>query len=81
MSAIIAFLLSNPLVAALIASILGGLGWGVHQRLTGAKLERAKQAADRLEARTESDKIEQAVAGMSDAEVLKGQAKWSRPKS
>ena len=47
----------------------------------GRANEKAKQAAERLAARTEADKIDQAVAGMSDAEVLKEQARWSRPKS
>lgn len=81
MAAVIAFLLTHTslLIAALgaIGTVIG-LGYG---NLRGAKAERAKHDAERLEARDESDKIDQAVAGMSDAEVLKGQAKWSRPKS
>jgi len=79
--ALVNFLLTNPAIAALIVAIVGGLGFGVQQRLAGAKAERNKQAADRLAARTEADKIDQTVAGMSDAEVLKEQSKWSRPKS
>ncbi|QGU20748.1 hypothetical protein MCHK_09525 [Mesorhizobium huakuii 7653R] len=43
--------------------------------------QKAAQDAERLAARTEADKIDQAVAGKTDAEVLKEQAKWSRPKS
>lgn len=40
----------------------------------------AKQARDKLAARKEADKINDAVAGMTDEEVLREQAKWSRPK-
>ncbi|TGS47542.1 MULTISPECIES: ABC transporter permease [unclassified Mesorhizobium] len=81
MSAIVAFFLGNPTIVGFGAAFIAAIGWGFHQRLAGASAERAKGAAERLEARTESDKIDQAVAGMSDAEVLKGQAQWSRPKS
>ncbi|CAN7599744.1 ABC transporter permease [Mesorhizobium amorphae] len=81
MSAILAFLLGNKTILGIGAAIIGALGFGFQQRLAGAKAERNKQAVERLAARDEADKIDQAVAGMSDAEVLKEQAKWSRPKS
>ena len=81
MGALVTFLLTNPAIAALIVAIVGGLGFGVQQRLAGAKAERNKQAADRLAARSDADKIDQAVAGMSDAEVLERQARWSREKN
>lgn len=68
----ILYALGAAVFVAIVAFIKG--------RLDGAKLERAEQDRERLEARTEADKIDQAVAGMSDEEVLKGQGKWSRPK-
>lgn len=70
-----------PYVALGFAAVasLGIALW--RARAKGAADQKAKQDAERLAARTEADKIDQAVAGMSDAEVLKGQAKWSRPKS
>ena len=81
MGALIAFLLTHTSIAlaalGALATLLG-IGWG---NLRGAKTERAKHDAERLAARTEADKIDQAVAGMTDAEVLKEQAKWSRPRS
>ncbi|MBZ9926797.1 hypothetical protein [Mesorhizobium sp. BR1-1-4] len=76
-----ALLLSNPFILALGAGIVAAGGAWVHGRVSGAKANEAKHDAERLQARTEADKIDQAVAGMTDAEVLKGQAKWSRPKS
>lgn len=67
---------------ALAAAAIGSLGIALWRaRVKGRAEEKAAQAAERLAARTEADKIDQAVAGMSDEEVLKGQAKWSRPKS
>ena len=61
-----------------IAAAVGFLGWGVYRERKGAAKERAKQAKERLEARSEADKIDQAIAGMTDEEVIKEQAKWSR---
>lgn len=78
MTAFIAWLLSSPTVIVLGGGIIAALGWGFHQRLAGAKAERSKQAVERLAARSEADKIDDAVAGMSDEEVLRRQAQWSR---
>lgn len=68
----ILYALGAAVVVALVAFMKG--------RLDGARAERNALARERLEARTEADKIDQAVAGMTDEEVLKGQGKWSRPK-
>jgi hypothetical protein len=65
-----------PWIVATGAALFGLFKW----RSSIIKCERAKQAQSRLDASTEADKIDDAIAGMSDAEVLKGQAKWSRPK-
>lgn len=66
-----------PYIAIGLAAALGL--WRAWRK--GKADQKAAQDAERLAARNEADKIDQAVAGMSDAEVLKGQAKWSRPKS
>lgn len=81
MGTIIAWILTNPTILGIGAAIVAVAGAFIKGRLSGASAERHRQAVERLESRTESDKIDQAVAGMSDAEVLKGQAQWSRPKS
>jgi len=68
----ILYLLGGAVIAALIAFFKG--------RSIGAASVQRKHDRERLEARSEADKIDQAVAGMTDEEVLKEQAKWSRPK-
>mgnify|MGYP003443653548 FL=1 len=77
-SAVLAWLLSNPTIIAIIAAVVGALGYGYSQRRAGAAKEKARQDRERLAARSEADKIDQAVAGMTDEEVLREQAKWSR---
>ncbi|MER8560202.1 hypothetical protein [Mesorhizobium sp. M0578] len=79
--AFLAAIIGNKTIMAIFAAVVGGLGLYVAGGINRAKKERAKQDAERLAARTEADKIDQAVAGMSDAEVLKEQARWSRRKS
>jgi hypothetical protein len=78
MVAFLTWLLANPVVIAIVGGVVGMLGIGLQQRRAGAKAAEAKQAQARLEARTEADKIDDAVAGMSDAEVLRRQKEWSR---
>ncbi|MER8455867.1 hypothetical protein NKH24_06970 [Mesorhizobium sp. M1300] len=79
--AFLAAIIGNKTIMAIFAAVIGGLGLYIAGGINRAKKERAKQDAERLAARTEADKIDQAVAGMSDAEVLKEQARWSRRKS
>lgn len=50
MSALLAGLFANPTILAIIAGILGALGWGFHQRLSGAKAERNAQKAKEADA-------------------------------
>lgn len=45
MTALLAFLLSNPAIIAIGAAIIGALGFGFQQRLAGAKAERNAQKA------------------------------------
>lgn len=45
MTALLGGLLANPTILAIIAGVLGALGWGFHQRLAGAKAERNAQKA------------------------------------
>lgn len=76
LSAIVAFLTGpGGLYAVLAAAIGAALLWA---RRSGVKAERSKIDRERLDARSEADKIDQAIAGMTDEEVLKEQAKWSR---
>lgn len=67
-----------PYILAGGAALIGLLVAFMRGRVTGAQRERDKQARERLEARAEADKIDDAVAGLSDEEVMKRQSKWSR---
>lgn len=67
MDAIFSLIPGGSLMAVLVA-IIGALGWGFHQRASGARAERAKQARDRIESMTEAQKVDEAVAGR-DAET------------
>ncbi|MER8602775.1 hypothetical protein NKH48_03135 [Mesorhizobium sp. M1233] len=78
---ILSAIIGNKTIMAIFAAVVGGLGLYVAGGVNRAKKDAAKRDAERLAARTEADKIDQAVAGMSDAEVLKEQARWSRRKS
>lgn len=78
MMALLGFLISNPLVLALIASIVGGLGFGVHQRFAGAAAERNRQIAADAAAATEGQKIDDAVAGRAPADNRKELGSWSK---
>jgi hypothetical protein len=64
MSALLAGLLANPTILAIIAGVLGALGWGFHQRLAGAKAERAKQAEQETAARDIRDQVQNDIGSM-----------------
>lgn len=76
MSALLAALLAKALPFLLAAA--GGLAalWAAFAR--GKSAERAKQANARLETITEAQRIEDAIAGRSDAENRKEASKWVR---
>lgn len=71
-------LLSNPTVIAVLAGILGVLGFGFQQRRAGAKAERAKQEEREDRARDINDEIEDAISGRSAEENRRRLGKWSR---
>lgn len=75
-----AWLLSQaaPYILTAGAALVAVLAAFFKGRSDGRKLEQDALARARLEARTEADKIDDAVAGMSDAEVLERQKQWSR---
>ncbi|TJW49575.1 MAG: hypothetical protein E5X65_32810 [Mesorhizobium sp.] len=50
MTALLGFFLSNPTLIAIMASVVGAITWGFHQRLAGAKAERNKIKAKELDA-------------------------------
>ncbi|TIS41439.1 MAG: ABC transporter permease [Mesorhizobium sp.] len=78
MSALLAWLLSNPTVLAIGAGVIAAAGAWFKGRLSGAKAERNKQAAEEAEARTEGQRIDDAVAGRSPDVNRERLGKWSR---
>lgn len=75
MSALLASLLAD--LWPILVAIVGALGWGLHQRRAGAKAEQAKRTAERLKARTEADRIDDAVAGRDPDANRKELRQWS----
>lgn len=71
-------LISNFEFVAIVAGILGALGFGFQQRRAGAKAERAKQAEREGRARDINDEIEDAISGRSAEENRRRLGKWSR---
>jgi hypothetical protein len=61
MSALLAFILTNPTIIALVGGILAALGFGIHQRRAGAKAERnAQQAKEAAQNAKDIDIIQRA---------------------
>lgn len=79
MTALVLSLLSNPTLLAIMAGIIGALGWGFKQRLTGARLEREKQAKAEQKARDVADEVQSDVGAMSPDQVRAELAKRTRP--
>ena len=75
-SAVLAWLLSNPTIIAIIAAVVGALGYGYSQRRAGAAKEKARQAASEAKARTIADEIDDAVAGRTAEENRKRLKGW-----
>mgnify|MGYP001316436054 CR=1 FL=1 len=78
MTAILAWLLANPTVLAVIGGIAAALGIGFHQRRAGARNARDRQAAGRLDTLTEAQRIDEVIAGRDPDANRKELGKWSR---
>lgn len=53
LSALLSYLLSNSTIVAILAGIVGAIGWGVRQRSAGASKERAKNLKEKNDALTQ----------------------------
>lgn len=76
MTALILSFLSNPTLLAIMAGIIGALGWGFKQRLTGARLEREKHAAEEAKARDISDQVENDMHALPPDKARKELKEW-----
>lgn len=77
-SALLAFVLSNPTILAIGAGLIGALGWGFHQRLAGAKAERNKQAAEEAKARDISDQVQNEIGALPAVAAREELKSWSK---
>lgn len=66
----------NSIFVWLGAAFLAVFGAWSRGRTTGARAERDKQAADRLEAMTEAQRVDEAVAGRDAATNRERMRRW-----
>lgn len=78
MSALLAWILTNPTVLAIGAGVIAVVGAFIKGRLSGAQAERNKQAAQDAAAATEGQKIDDAVAGRTPNDNRTELGKWSK---
>lgn len=78
MSAILAWILSNPTILAIGAAIIGALGFGLQQRRAGAKAEKVKQAQAEAKARDVADQVENDIGALPPDKAREELKKWSR---
>lgn len=78
MSALFAWLLTNPTILAIGAGVVGALGWGFHQRLAGAQAERGKQAEADVAARNVADQVDNDIGALPADAVKKELKSWAR---
>jgi hypothetical protein len=62
----------------IIAGVLGLLGWGIAQRRSGAKAERAKSALREAKARDVADEVDNDIGTLTPTQARERLRKWSR---
>jgi hypothetical protein len=78
MTVLLGFLLSNPTVLAIGAGIIAVAGAWMKGRLSGAKAERNKQAAEEAKARDIADQIDNDIGELPADAVRKEAKTWAR---
>jgi hypothetical protein len=82
MTALLSFLLGNPAISGMLASVIAALGWGFHQRLAGARAERvaerARQAAAEAAARDIADQVDNDIGALPAGTARKELKSWAR---
>lgn len=77
MSALLAWLLTNPTVLAIGGAVILAIGAFFKGSLSGAKRERDKQAADEAKARDISDAVQNDVGALPADAARKELGTWS----
>ncbi|WP_192242992.1 ABC transporter permease [Mesorhizobium silamurunense] len=78
MTALLSFLSGNPAILGVLASLIAALGWGFHQRLAGAEVERDRQAASEASARDVADQVDNDIGALPAGAVKKELKSWAR---
>ncbi|MEI9417093.1 ABC transporter permease [Mesorhizobium sp. Cs1321R2N1] len=78
MNRLLNFLLTNPTILGVGATILAVFGWGVRQRLAGERAERVRQAATEAEAREVADQVQNDIGALPAATARKELKSWAR---
>jgi hypothetical protein len=78
MTALLSFLAGNPAILGVLASIIAALAWGFHQRLAGARAERAREAEAEAATRTLADRVDNDIGALPAQAVRKELKSWAR---
>lgn len=78
LSAILAFILNNGTLMAIVGAVVAALGYGFQQRRAGAKAEKAKQAAQEQKARDIRDEVQNDIGALPADEARKELGTWDR---
>ena len=78
MSGLIATIVANPPVLAVLAGIAAVVAAIVRGRRAGAAAERARQAERERKARAVADEVDNDIGAMPPAEAREELSKWSR---
>lgn len=78
MTAIIAFLLSNPVVLAIVGGIVAAVGAWLKGRSAGVAAERGRQAEAEANARDVSDQVQNDVGALPPDAARKELDRWSK---
>jgi hypothetical protein len=77
-TALLGFFLSNPTILAIGFGIIAAAGAWMKGRLSGARAERNKQAAEEIKARDISDAIQNDVGALPADAARKELGQWSK---
>ncbi|TIS53045.1 ABC transporter permease [Mesorhizobium sp.] len=82
MTALLSFFAGNPAILGVLASIIAALGWGIHQRLAGARAERvaerARQAVAEASVREVAGQIQNDIGALPAGAARKELKSWAR---
>lgn len=67
-----------PYALAAGGALIAGIVWGFHQRISGARAERAKQAAEEAKARDVADQVQNDVGALPADAARKELGTWSK---